>query len=81
MTLKLLMILIKHLNIILNKMKTVTTTYYLYDELLDDHTKREAVHNFKLYGGYQYAYAWSDEKAIDTIRKEQYYFNYLGELA
>ena len=62
-------------------MKKVTTTYYLYDELMDDSIKKTAIENFKLYGGYQYAYAWSDEKAIETIRKEEYYFNYLGELS
>ena len=58
----------------------VTKTYYLYDELIDDYSKKQAIHNFKLYGGYQYAYAWSDEKAIEIIRKEGYYFNYAGEL-
>jgi hypothetical protein len=63
-------------------MKTITktTTYYLYDEL-PEQLKSRAVYNFKMSKVYQYAYAYSDQKVIELIRKGEYYFDHFGELS
>ena len=60
-------------------MKTVSITYYLYHEL-DDFAKKIAIENFRKSSAYQYAYAWSDEKVVEVIIKNEYHFTYSGEL-
>jgi hypothetical protein len=62
-------------------MKTIVTktNAYLYSEL-DEYGKRKAIENFKLSGYYQYAYAWMDNKCIETMMKEKWHFTSTGNI-
>lgn len=62
-------------------MKTIVTktNAYLYSEL-GEYGQRKAIDSFVRSGYYQYAYAWSDTKRIETMMKEKWYFTSTGEI-
>lgn len=61
------------------KTTTIEITSYEYNEL-NDFGQGKALANFKSSGIYQYAYAWSDKKCIETIIKDKMFFSYIGEI-